>query len=240
MTNYTLVARVESATDPSRRYDIKTDGVRLTCPCPGWTRQSHAATCRAHQGLPCNCKSVAGERSTRTCRHVRAVLAEAEAHGGLANVIRLARRGVTFDDVVAAQADVTRTADLIQQAVQRLRVRGCERVIISAEGFAATEQVARTQGCGPTIAFIRRDGWTLGAPAKFREVARQQWPDQWVATYDLRTARVTPYADQPAPASRSRRPASAPAQAPAPAPLAAITVTTLDWIGGGRAIILRD
>lgn len=56
-----------------------------------------------------------------------------------------------------------------------------DRVVINASGEATTPSVAqREHGITPTIIFVRDDGWSLGAPAAFEEVARSLWRNEWV------------------------------------------------------------
>lgn len=85
---YTLVARVASASDPGRSYDVKTDGERLTCSCPGWTRRTQ-------------------EDGSRTCRHVREVAPRVAEIGNLSFVARLLRRGMLPTGLVSEPVDNT-------------------------------------------------------------------------------------------------------------------------------------
>lgn len=82
---YTRVATVASASDPSKTYEVSTDGKTLTCPCTGWTRRT-------------------GPNGERTCRHVREVESRLQSVGGLETAIRLIRRGVDVQVDVAVGA----------------------------------------------------------------------------------------------------------------------------------------
>ena len=57
----------------------------------------------------------------------------------------------------------------------------CHRVVVSVEGEACPEAGARDLGFVPVVVFIRSDGWTLGAPARFVDVAYGMWADEWVS-----------------------------------------------------------
>ena len=53
------------------------------------------------------------------------------------------------------------------------------RIIIDAEGYAVTPEMAAYQSIFPDITFIRDDGWSLGAPSKFEDVAHKLWKNSW-------------------------------------------------------------
>jgi hypothetical protein len=55
-----------------------------------------------------------------------------------------------------------------------------DRVLVEEGGYAANPRSARERyGVVPDIIFIRRDGWTLGAPAKLEALAFKMWSDEW-------------------------------------------------------------
>lgn len=54
------------------------------------------------------------------------------------------------------------------------------RVVINKEGEAVPAWMAEREGIKPVIVFVRNDGWTLGAPEEFIEVARKMWDGEWV------------------------------------------------------------
>lgn len=57
---------------------------------------------------------------------------------------------------------------------------GPTRVVINDAGEAVDpKRAARDHNIEPTIIFIRKDGWSLGAPDGLIEVARQIWDDEW-------------------------------------------------------------
>jgi hypothetical protein len=65
---------------------------------------------------------------------------------------------------------------------KHIMLHGPDRVVINAEGDAyGPRQAQQEHGIRPTIIFIRYDGWSLGAPAQFEQVAFQMWADSWVA-----------------------------------------------------------
>ena len=58
----------------------------------------------------------------------------------------------------------------------------CHRVVVDAEGHAVLPwRAADYHGVSPDVAFVRDDGWTLGAPAKFEGVAYGLWKEEWVS-----------------------------------------------------------
>ena len=59
--------------------------------------------------------------------------------------------------------------------------RGPDRVLISSDGEATSSRRAREEhGVNPDVIFIRRDGWSLGAPKHLARVAYRLWADEWV------------------------------------------------------------
>jgi hypothetical protein len=73
---YTLLARVASESDPGHEWEVKTDGVRLTCSCPRWIFN----------------RPVDG--AERSCRHTEEVRPRVEAAGGIPAVLAMLRRGL--------------------------------------------------------------------------------------------------------------------------------------------------
>lgn len=67
----------------------------------------------------------------------------------------------------------------------------CQRVVTCRKGGATSPSRAqRTHGIAPDVVFIRSDGWTLGAPRRFTQVAWELWKGFWVASVDVRTQAV--------------------------------------------------
>lgn len=59
------------------------------------------------------------------------------------------------------------------------------RVVINNEGEAVNPNRAETDhGITPDIVFIRNDGWTLGAPKQFKDIAYQMWQNDWEYFYN--------------------------------------------------------
>ena len=59
-------------------------------------------------------------------------------------------------------------------------INSLDRVVYNAEGDATTpRQAAAEYGVHPEIAFLRNDGWTLGAPKKLELVAFTLWKGDW-------------------------------------------------------------
>lgn len=59
---------------------------------------------------------------------------------------------------------------------------GCRRVLINEYGETKTPRRAREEnGVKSDIVFVRRDGWSLGAPLHLERVAYELWADHWVS-----------------------------------------------------------
>jgi hypothetical protein len=194
MTNYQLVARVASSSSRSRAWNVSTDGQKLTCDCPSWTRRTHTATCReVRTAGACDCKGIDGAKPERTCKHIRGIQARVDAAGGLPQVLRLLRSGVTLsdDEGVEAAAQQMRVreqqARVITRAIAGVRRDGPDRVVTAMNGTTMTGSTLRHVGASrlrPDVVYIRADGWTLGAPLRFVEVARRLWASDWIAVSD--------------------------------------------------------
>lgn len=67
---------------------------------------------------------------------------------------------------------------MIQDLVDTVLEDGPRRLMLP-DGTAI--KPGRPGSFDPTIIFVRDDGWSLGASPKTEELARKQWPDEWVA-----------------------------------------------------------
>jgi hypothetical protein len=68
------------------------------------------------------------------------------------------------------------------EEIAQIKERGPRRVIINAGGSAVgPERAWRENRVKPDVIFVRDDGWSLGAPERFREVAFRLWQSSWVA-----------------------------------------------------------
>jgi hypothetical protein len=67
-----------------------------------------------------------------------------------------------------------------------------ERVVTNAYGEAVPYHRAHAQGNEPDIVFIRRDGWTLGAPAQFEGAAYSLWADEWLSFWRKGDKKISP------------------------------------------------
>lgn len=57
---------------------------------------------------------------------------------------------------------------------------GFDRVVINYESEAWTPTRAEEiLDITPDVGFMRNDGWCLGAPKEFEDVAYRLWADQW-------------------------------------------------------------
>lgn len=59
-----------------------------------------------------------------------------------------------------------------------MKFQGLTRVMIS-DSEATTPARAHRMGSHASIAFLRKDGWVLGAPKKFEAAAYNTWPKEW-------------------------------------------------------------
>ena len=72
---------------------------------------------------------------------------------------------------------------MIESVVLReIQDHGPTRVVINLHGEATTPRRALDDhDVEPTVIYIRDDGWSLGAPEAFEQVAANMWRDEWVA-----------------------------------------------------------
>lgn len=58
----------------------------------------------------------------------------------------------------------------------------CHRVVVDPAGYAVNAKEAKERyGVVPAVVFIRKDGWSLGAPRDFADVAASIWKGDWIA-----------------------------------------------------------
>lgn len=62
----------------------------------------------------------------------------------------------------------------------RLAIMGPARVVVDRSGRAVPPDQASERGIAWDVIFVRRDGWTLGAPARLAKVAFRMWEGEWV------------------------------------------------------------
>lgn len=92
-----------------------------------------------------------------------------------------------------------RTPAMVNQVI----AEGPTRVVVDESGVATTPGSAfRNHKIEPDVIFIRDDGWSLGAPEKFQDVAERMWEDKWVVFMRKPAGsaggwRSWPYADRP-------------------------------------------
>lgn len=89
---YTLIARVSSASHPGDVWDVKTDGSTLTCSCPIWVFRRRPPD----------------SQGRRTCRHTDEVYPQVEALGGIQAALAALRRGSPV--LVGSEAGTQRPA----------------------------------------------------------------------------------------------------------------------------------
>ena len=61
-----------------------------------------------------------------------------------------------------------------------IKKRGPTRVVIDRHGEAVAPRRALEKCIRCDVIFIRADGWSLGAPLQFSDVAENMWRDEWV------------------------------------------------------------
>lgn len=83
-----------------------------------------------------------------------------------------------------------RDALQVRNAVERIQLVGPSRIVVSAGGNAVPPGDVLANHVEVDVVFIRKDGWCLGAPARFERVALRQWQADWIARYDPATGQV--------------------------------------------------
>jgi hypothetical protein len=69
----------------------------------------------------------------------------------------------------------------LKDRATRILSGGPDRVVVNSDGEAKPSRKAReTDGVDPDVIFIRKDGWSLGAPANLVDVAYKMWKNEWV------------------------------------------------------------
>jgi hypothetical protein len=69
------------------------------------------------------------------------------------------------------------------------------RVVVSGEGEAVLPYKAQQMGVVPDVVFVRKDGWTLGAPARWEQLAYKMWADEWVLFMRIGDGKARPIAE---------------------------------------------
>jgi hypothetical protein len=62
---------------------------------------------------------------------------------------------------------------------------GFDRVLIDADGTAIPHHRAVQAGFTPKVGFMRKDGWSLGAPSNLELAAFRLWQKEWSYRIDL-------------------------------------------------------
>ena len=69
----------------------------------------------------------------------------------------------------------------IEQVAHWVRQHGPDRVVFNEAGEAKPWRKAfRDHRVVADVVFIRRDGWTLGAPRGLEAIAESLWGDEWI------------------------------------------------------------
>lgn len=61
----------------------------------------------------------------------------------------------------------------------QIEFAGFTKVLIRASGEAVSYDRARAIGVDPDIGFMRKDGWSLGAPESLADIAKEMWRSEW-------------------------------------------------------------
>lgn len=106
----------------------------------------------------------------------------------------------TLDDYLNRQQQETRMAPSHDQQARLDRYAtailrdGPTRVIVDSGALGVTPKRAREEyNITPDVIFIRNDGWSLGAPARFEQVALALWRDDWIGIIRCPDTRAQPW-----------------------------------------------
>jgi hypothetical protein len=66
----------------------------------------------------------------------------------------------------------------LKQICSRAMNEGPTRIVINSDGEAVPPNKDNIKLI--EVVFVRKDGWSLGAPFHLIEVARKMWDDEWV------------------------------------------------------------
>lgn len=248
-----LLANVASASSRNHAWPVQvdTETEQLSCPCRGWTQRLHLESCpQVLSGRTCTCRRDGSVRLTvRTCRHVRQVAASVRDAGGIAVLIRLLQqqgaslggRPVLVLAETRAAATVhmsTRLPGLPQSEWQYVdglsRVQGVER-----RPFVVVDGFWRRMDGVEILGYLRRRCVELD-PTPYERVTMPQLPTREERARAA-ARRAHARADQRRREAEVQR--APPIGSTGPATPVAVTATTParpEWLGGGRAIILRD
>ena len=84
----------------------------------------------------------------------------------------------------------------LNEMAKRVKAQGPTRVVVSPEGEAVPPGRARDEfGATPEVIFIRKDGWSLGAPKSLARVAEGMWADEWLGVMLLPSGTVKFYSE---------------------------------------------
>lgn len=74
----------------------------------------------------------------------------------------------------------------LQTLVEKIKKNGPTRIVANADGYCMTPDMALNELLlVPDVIFIRQDGWSLGAPLQFANVARDMWLGEWVTAIQV-------------------------------------------------------
>jgi len=69
----------------------------------------------------------------------------------------------------------------LKQVLEEIKSRGPNMVMIDEFEATSPRRAREMYEIGPTIIFVRNDGWSLGASFKFEKAAYRMWKKEWVA-----------------------------------------------------------
>lgn len=91
-------------------------------------------------------------------------------------------------------SDKLNVREILDQSMDKIMSSGPDRVVINATGEAVSPaRAACDHDCLPLVIFIRKDGWSLGAPLRFAAVAEALWMDAWVGIWRYPAHDPRPY-----------------------------------------------
>jgi len=87
--------------------------------------------------------------------------------------------------------------EFIRPCLATIKIHGPKRVIINEHGEATTASRASEEyGIKPDVIFIRKDGWSVGAPKQFEQLAENMWKGDWIGVIRFPYRMAKPYVQQ--------------------------------------------
>lgn len=75
----------------------------------------------------------------------------------------------------------------MNKLINFLKAYGPDRVVINSYGEGVpAERAVKEYNIKSEVVYIRKDGWTLGAPKCLSDVANRLWTDEWIGIINLK------------------------------------------------------